>query len=263
MMESNAFRDYLYSLTPSTAPADQKAFVDEVERRLQIAIAPNNSRVKTTVLQDESDTDHIRLTNQQASTLLNAPGVSTLKGLRDTAFIAVMLCTGLRVFEVVNLKVDDLAHHMGGELVLCVRQGKGNKQRLVPYGDLDWCFALVRVWMQHAGITDGAVFRSFWKGSKRVRDTAITTRSIERVLAQYPVTIDGELRTLEPHDLRRTYARLMYEADVKPIAIKQNLGHASLTTTLRYIGELKANQRRAPSMYTFDIQGLSKIKINP
>ena len=65
------------------------------------------------------------------------------------------------------------------------------------------------------------------------------------MLEQYPVMIDGELRTVNPHDLRRTYARRMYEANVDILRISQNLGHGSIETTKRYIGALSALSRAA------------------
>ena len=48
--------------------------------------------------------------------------------------------------------------------------------------------------------------------------------------------------------MRRTYARLLHDAGVLPVAIQQNLGHANLETTLRYAGDLKIDQRKPPTI---------------
>ena len=63
-------------------------------------------------------------------------------------------------------------------MVVHVRQGKGAKERLVPYRELEWCLVFVKRWLQVAGIESGAVFRAFWKGNKRIRDSRLSVRGI-------------------------------------------------------------------------------------
>jgi integrase len=69
------------------------------------------------------------------------------------------------------------------------------------------------------------------------------------ILNTYPIMIDGDLREVKPHDLRRTYARNAYEAGMDMERIRQNLGHTSIQTTQTYIGTLDAEQRRPPRMF--------------
>jgi integrase len=101
------------------------------------------------------------------------------------------------------------------------------------------------------------VFKGFYKARQKLRPGRLSTRAIQYVLAGYPVMIEGALTTARPHDLRRTYARRLYEAGVDLVAIQQNLGHADIKTTLRYIGALDADRRRAPGVYTFDLGKLA------
>ena len=61
---------------------------------------------------------------------------------------------------------------------------------------------------------------------------------------------------MKPHDLRRTYAQLAYESGMKPVTIQQNLGHASLETTLGYIGDLDTQQRQPGAFLRFDLRTL-------
>jgi integrase len=70
--------------------------------------------------------------------------------------------------------------------------------------------------------------------------------------------IDGELRKVNPHDLRRTYARRLYEAGMDLLAIRDNLGHADSRTTLKYIGTMDIDRRKPPTVYTFDLQALNQ-----
>ncbi len=143
-----------------------------------------------------------------------------------------------------------LGQTLGGERAVHVRRGKGAKERLVPYGDLSWCLQYVDAWMSHAGVGSSAVFRGFYKGAKSVRRTALTVRAVQDVLDRYPLIVNGEVVTARPHDLRRTYARRLYEASVPLVAIQQNLGHADTKTTLGYIGTLDADLRWPPALFT-------------
>ena len=256
LIGSAPFRDALYRQVRAsglTGPSDQKAFVDEIVARIESCIDARAAPVRQIVHQDRPEAMHLRLTKGQAEALLAAPGLSTLRGLRDTALIALLLCTGIREAELCSLDVADLRQQLGGELALYVRQGKGDKARLVPYGDLDWCLAIAERWLVLAGIQKGPVFRGFYKGGRRLRRGRLTARAVEMILASYPITANGRPIRVRPHDCRRTYARRLYEAGAELVAIQQNLGHVNLETTLGYIGELDAERRRAPAVYTFDL----------
>jgi site-specific recombinase XerD len=259
ILQDNATRDVLYRLASQVAerPADRKALVDELLARIENGIDPRRSSVKTTTRQDCPDSQHLRLTSEQASALMAAPGLETLEGLRNTAAIATMLCTGVREAELSTLRVQDLRQRLGGELALHVREGKGRKERLIPYGELSWVLAIVDRWLAVAGIEEEHVFRGLYKGGQRLRSDRLSVRAIQYILASYPIMVDGDLVTARPHDLRRTYARLLYEAGVDLVAIQQNLGHTDVKTTLGYIGTLDAGRRRAPAIYSFDLARLS------
>ncbi len=251
ILRDNYVRQKLYDFAPPSASiANRKAFVDEILVRLQNATHPSTATVEVTVVQDIADSDYLRLTPPQVKTLLRQPGITTLPGLRNTAMMAMMVCTGIREAELVALGVPDLKQRLNSELALRIRAGKGNKTRLVPYGPLDWCVLYVDAWLSSAQIYKGAVFRGFYKGNKRVRNSRISKRAVNNIMNLYPITIDGELREVKPHDLRRTYARNAYERGMDMERIRQNLGHVSLQTTQTYIGELDAVQRRPPRMFS-------------
>jgi len=261
LMRDNATRDALFEIagTQTDNPVERKAIVDEIITRLENAINPDNSPVKVIKRQDTPDATHLRLTRKQAESLLEAPGVDSLLGLRNTAIIALMLCTGIREGELSALEVVDLRQELGGELALHVREGKGAKERLVPYGELDWCLVVVDKWLEVAGISSGPAFSGLYKGGKKLRPGRISLRAIQYITTTYPVIKNGEMTIVRPHDLRRTYARRLYEAGADTIAIQQNLGHKSLNTTLGYIGTLDADKRRPPPVYSFDLAALNGV----
>ena len=248
-----AVRERLEAQGQSCGPADVEALVSRKLSRMENAVDPANSPVKAKVSQDTPDSAHLRLTKEQASALLAAPGLADLRGLRDTSVIALMLCTGIREAELSDLEVRDLRQRLGGELALHIREGKGGKERLVPYGELDWVLVVVDTWMRAADIGGGPVFRGLYRGNKTLRPGSLSVRAIQYLLERYPIAVDGDLVTVRPHDLRRTYARRLYEAGMAPVEIQQNLGHAELKTTLSYIGTLDVEQRRPPAIYVFDL----------
>jgi site-specific recombinase XerD len=250
LLRSNTWRDYLYGRLPDDlTPADKKAMFDEYLSRLQNAVHPDNARVKEITKQDTADGEHLRLTQAQANQLLLSPDVNTLTGLRDAALLALTLCTGIREAELCAVQVEHLRQQFGGELALMVPKGKGYKQRLIPFGELQWCLVYVDTWLKAAGISEGFVFRGFYKSGKQVRKTPLTVRAVNQILEKYPIAIGGELRKVAPHDLRRTYARRQYEEGMDVIAIQQNLGHADLKTTLHYIGAMDSGKRRGRDVY--------------
>ena len=254
-LRSNEARQWLYDLMPSDlSPERQLALITEFETRLRNAIDPNNAPIPLIAVQDESDTDHLWLTPPQVATLVLMPGVDTLKGLRDTAMIALILCTGVRAAELLALDVDDLQVMFGSTLALRIKSGKGSKQRLIPYGAQDWGLTLTQQWLDRSGISSGPVFVGMRKGDnfylgKKGQHVRLSERSLEYTLQNYPISIDGELRTVTPHDLRRTYARQLYLTGTDLTAIQQNMGHEGQDITLGYIGTLDAQQREPDDAY--------------
>jgi site-specific recombinase XerD len=270
LLRDNVVRDMLYSqagdelarLGHKDDPANRAAFVNESYARLRNEIDPKSSSVKVDKAQDVADSEHIRLTPDQAQALLNAPGTVPVDRLRDTALIGILLTTGIREGELIALTVDDLRQTLNGELSLRVTHGKGNKKRLIPYGEYSWVLAIVNRWLEVAGISapDEKVFRAFRNNGKTVKDD-LSIRAVADILAQYPVMNDeGNLITVKPHDCRRTYARMQYDSGMDMLAISQNLGHESIETTKIYIGNLDAKQRRARGAISFDMRHLTKRK---
>lgn len=77
----------------------------------------------------------------------------------------------------------------------------------------------------------------------------MTTRSVQRMLGRYPISIDGQQRAVTPHDLRRSYARNLFKAGISTEVIRQNLGHVDVKTTQAYIGVLDGSDRAPVSVY--------------
>ncbi len=247
-----ALVSYLEQQFPDDDFATIKAKADELELRLARAIDPGRSRVAVTTAQDEADNQHLWLTPAQGAALMMQPDVTTLRGRRDVALIALLLATGLREGEIVKLEVDDLYQTYGGVPALRVRSGKGAKARMVPFGDMLWARQIAEIWL--AGREVGPVFLGMIDGrgdmfDQRIMQQQMTTRSVQRMFKRYPIAINGLPTTVTPHDLRRSYARNLFLAGIPTEVIRQNLGHADVQTTQAYIGVLDGSTRAPVSVY--------------
>jgi len=251
ILKDNQTRDIFFNaLNPEMTFTEKKLFIDEVFERIKNAIDPDITGVKVITHQDVTDSSHLRLNKEQVSTLLTkVDWKRDLISLRDYCAISLMLCTGIREAELCNLDVTDLYQTLNNTPALYVRHGKGAKARLIPYGELIWVRDYVAKWLGFAGIESGAIMRGFYKGGKKIRSTRLTVRAINQILDKYPIQIDNELRVVKPHDLRRTYARQLYEAGMDILAIRDNLGHADSKTTLKYIGVMDVDKPTPISIY--------------
>lgn len=231
-------RDYWYGVASEIAPnaslLERKAIVDEIIVRYADSIAPKVATVKTTTVQDTVDSQFVRLSVQDQRTLLNAPDRNSLAGLRDAAIIGLALATGLRADELCSLKIADIRQTVQGELGVLVREGKGKKQRFVPYGAEKGILALIDQWLARAGITEGDIFRGV-NNKGEILAVGIDPNTFNRRLARY--------MDVNPHDLRRTYAKTRYQQGMDIVSISRNLGHADIKTTMTYIGETDIDKR--------------------
>ena len=164
------------------------------------------------------------LTKRQAEALINRPDTATLKGKRDRAMLAVMIGCGLRREEVARLRFRDIGQREGRWVVLDLR-GKHGRVRSVPMPG--WAKAAIDEWAAAAEISEGAVFRGVNKGD-RMSGESLTSQGVWRCVEKYS--------DAAPHDLRRTYAKLAHKGGARLDQIQLSLGHASLTTTERYLG---------------------------
>lgn len=170
------------------------------------------------------------LTEPQVEALLNAPDSDTILGLRDRAMLELMYASGLRVSELVTLKVLNVSL---SENVLRVF-GKGNKERLVPFGEV------ASLWLQRYL----AEARPSLLADKQSEDLFVTHRGAKAgsamsrvmfwmIVKKYAIGA-GITAPLSPHTLRHAFAThlLNHGADLR--AVQMLLGHADISTTTIY-----------------------------
>jgi integrase/recombinase XerD len=176
------------------------------------------------------------LSIDEVDKLLAQPDITTARGLRDRAFIEVLYATGLRVTELVDLKVADV-NLEGGFLTT---KGKGSKERLVPIGDE----AVVWLSKYLSGARQTLLGR---RSSPRLfvnarGGDALTRMGIWKLLKGYG-TRAGVGTRLSPHVLRHSFATHLLERGADLRAIQVMLGHADLSTTQIYTHVLEARLR--------------------
>lgn len=159
--------------------------------------------------------------------LLNAVDISTPKGYRDRTMLETMYACGLRVSELVNLKISDLFFDTGFIRVI----GKGNKQRLVPIGShamkqIDVYKNQIRV---HLKVQKG--FEDYLFINNRGRK--LTPVMVFLIIKELVHKI-GLKKHVSPHTFRHSFATHLVENGADLRAVQEMLGHESITTTEIY-----------------------------
>lgn len=169
------------------------------------------------------------LTKDQAQALLGLPSVTTVKGLRDRAILAILVGCGLRREECAGLTVGHIQQREGRWVIVDL-VGKRSKTRSVPMPA--WCKFAIDSYLLAAGIADGPLFRSVRRGD-HITGQGMTAQAIFDVVRTYAGEIGVDVR---PHDLRRTFAKLAHKGSAPIEQIQLSLGHSSVQTTEKYIG---------------------------
>jgi len=165
------------------------------------------------------------LSVKEIDMMVNAIDLSTPEGHRNKAIIETMYSCGLRVSELVNMRLTDI-HRSEGFVVVT---GKGNKQRLVPVGSV----ALQEIdnylarRMTMPVITDQNILFLNRRG-KRLSRVMIFTM-VKRL-----ADAAGIKKTISPHTLRHSFATHLVEGGADLRAVQEMLGHESITTTEIY-----------------------------
>ena len=157
--------------------------------------------------------------------ILDAPEAEGARGLRDRAMLQVMYAAGLRVSEVVGLKLADIDRAKG----LVSAFGKGQKRRLVPLGEhaLDALDAYLRVRGEHPGaLASNALFLS-------PRGGPLTRQAVWKLLGGYARGV-GISKPSSPHKLRHSFATHLLEGGADLRSVQALLGHADISTTEIY-----------------------------
>jgi integrase len=151
-------------------------------------------------------------------------------GQRDWIVLALLVGAGLQREELINLKFGDIHEHFttnGKRRMVLDVKGKGAKDRAVPISEI--LARSLDEWRMIVG--EGLIARSL--GRKVALGESISAIGVFNIVRKHGGMIDEP--ELAPHDLRRTYAQLGFQAGVPITQISTLMGHATVATTQRYL----------------------------
>ena len=167
------------------------------------------------------------LSEKQVEALLGVPDTETPLGLRDRAMLETLYATGLRVSELVGLKLHEVNFDMGVVRVF----GKGSKERLVPLGEeaIDWMrdyLAEARPAILNGKQSDDLFVTTY--------GSAMTRQAFWKLIKRHAVLAGIDPARLSPHVLRHAFAThlLNHGADLRVVQLL--LGHSDISTTQIY-----------------------------
>ena len=170
------------------------------------------------------------LSEAEVEALLAAPLIETPLGLRDRAMFELIYACGLRVTELVSLKVFQVSLSEGVLRVM----GKGSKERLVPFG------AVAAEWLERylaqarPALLGSQLNEALFVTARGSKSGEAMTRVMFWTLVKKYASLAGIQRPLSPHTLRHAFAThlLNHGADLR--AVQMLLGHADISTTTIY-----------------------------
>jgi len=205
--------------------ASLRSFFKFLYRRKLIEVNPTLSLV-TPKLERRLPTF---LDEQTIAQAIDAPAVDTWEGLRDKALLEVFYSTGIRLSELVGLNRIDIDFARKTVKV----QGKGNKQRIVPIGRK----ALAALRQYFHKVVDAGV-------RQKIADRKVPVFITKRGERLYPVAVSrivrkyldrvSEAEKKSPHVIRHSFATHLLNRGADLAAVKELLGHESLSTTQIY-----------------------------
>jgi len=166
------------------------------------------------------------LTLDEVEQLLNQPDADTILGLRDKTMLELLYATGIRVSELIMIKVEDINIEMG--FLRCF--GKGSKERIVPVGQVALKYIDKYINDARSGLLkeqdNGILFLNhLGKG--------LTRQGFWKIIRKYAQKA-GIVKNITPHVLRHSFATHLLENGADLRSVQEMLGHADISTTQIY-----------------------------
>lgn len=173
---------------------------------------------------------------QTVDVLLKAPAADSPTGLRDRAMLDLLYSAGLRVSELISLRIADFDSAEGIVRVI----GKGNKQRLVPVGrqalrSVEKYLSEMRSRLLKARVSPYLFITA--------RGTRMTRQGFWKLLKSHGKSV-GVFRDLSPHVLRHTFATHLLEGGADLRSVQTMLGHADIGATQIYTHVMRSRLRQ-------------------
>lgn len=214
---SHLFKEGLKSSSVNRKISTLKAFYTFLLKKKEIEASP----MEDIVMAKQEKYLPVSMSEIEVEKLLNSPDVNISIERRDKAMIEMLYATGMRVSELVNLKLIDVDIQRSVIKVL----GKGSKERLIPYGEIAGDF--LNLYLKDR--TKSNIKETFLSN----RGTKITRGAFWQRIKIY-LSREGLKNSISPHTLRHAFATHLLNrgADLRSVQIL--LGHSDLSTTQIY-----------------------------
>jgi len=178
------------------------------------------------------------LSVSEVETLLEQPRLNATGGIRDKAMLELLYATGIRVSELVSLKVSDVNLEM--RYVRCL--GKGGKERLVPIGTIACRAVADYLTRSRPKLVKDHNERSLFVNHHGKK---MTRQGFWKIVKKYAAQA-GIRKSITPHTLRHSFATHLLENGADVRSVQEMLGHADISTTQIYT---HVNRRRLREEY--------------
>ena len=159
-------------------------------------------------------------------TLMKTPSLDTHIGIRDRAVLELFYSTGMRLSELVNMNIGDF--EINKKLIRVI--GKGNKERMIPYGRTAESTIKNYLKIRNLSLKPAFANKPLFVNSSEKR---ISKRTIQRRMNNY-IKLVADGKRIGPHLLRHTFATHLLDNGADIRAVKDLLGHSSLSSTQIY-----------------------------
>ena len=230
-LTSKITKEFIYNISKKVKPPTQARIISGIRRFFDYLILEN--------LIEKNPMDNIEspklgtnlpntLTIEEIDKIISTIKLGSKTGLRNVAIIELLYSCGLRVSELINLKISDLFFK---ESLIKVT-GKGNKERFVPISKQSQIY--INNYVQDV--------RSYQKIKKGFEDTlflnergTILSRVMIFLILKKLKNASNIKKKIGPHTLRHSFATHLIENGADLITIQKMMGHESITTTERYL----------------------------
>ncbi len=220
--------DFIYiQMSEQLAISTIKRRISSLKSFYSFLMQNNLSQDSKTEIVSPKDTYKIPevLTVEEVDELIKVIKITSKDGLRNKTILELLYGSGLRVSELINLKIEDVSFK---ENLLTVK-GKGNKTRLVPLND--YCKNLMKDYFtSNRKLVDNN--NSNYVFLSKLGDK-LTRQSVFKIVKKYAKDA-GIVKNVSPHTLRHSFATHLLDNGAQIIFVQDMLGHTNLQTTQIY-----------------------------
>lgn len=230
-IEQEVIQQFIYEISKKLSSRSQARIISSLKSFFEYLIFEQ--------LRDTNPTDLIEtpkigrklpetLSEQEINQLINAIDLSTDEGERNRAILEIMYSCGLRVSELIHLKISDLFFNEGFIRII----GKGNKERFVPIHQKAQKYISIYIKEIRSHVTIKKSHEDTLFLSRRGK--SLSRQMIFMLIKTLAVNINLN-KKISPHTLRHSFATHLLKNGADLRAIQQMLGHESITTTEVYV----------------------------